>query len=71
MNLLNQIMSEKGVSARMLSQHTGIPKQTIDAYRQNRRTFSLINALLIADALNVSPYDLVETNDWKQSLKNL
>lgn len=70
MNLLNQIMSEKDISARILSQRTGIPKQTIDAYRQNRRAFSLVNALLIADALDVSPYDLVEAGDWKRSLES-
>lgn len=63
MNNLDRILQEKKIPTSWLSAKTKIPKQTLDSYRQNRRTMNLVNGLKIAYALSISPFDLV--NGWK------
>lgn len=63
MNNLDKIMQQKKIPTSWLSAKTKIPKQTLDSYRQNRRSMNLINGLKIAYALSISPFDLV--SGWK------
>lgn len=57
---LADIMKEKNMTSQALADKTGIPKQTIDQYRSDRRKEpSFANGLKIADALGVDPHRLL------------
>ena len=61
MENLNKIMSAKKVSSKDLALMTGLPKQSIDAYRRlkNPRMPSFDVGMRIADALGVDPHELL------------
>ena len=59
--MLKDIMIEKKVTTKELSEKTNIPKQTLDQYRGGRvKNLPLYRAMAIAKALNVRPEDLIE-----------
>lgn len=60
--MLSKIMKEKGISTSRLSELTGISARTIAGYRCERREPSLTNGLIMAAALNIDPYELIETD---------
>lgn len=58
---LSEIMTEKGITSKELSEKTGIPLGTINEYRGARRKEpSLSRGLQIADALGIDPRDLID-----------
>lgn len=57
---LSEIMKEKGVTNQELADWTGISKRTIEGYRVGRREPNFSVGLLIAKALGVDPYDLLD-----------
>lgn len=57
---LSKIMKEKKVTTQGLADLTGINKRTLEAYRSNRIEPSFKTGLIIAKALKVDPYDLLE-----------
>ena len=60
MFILNEIMKDRKITSRELSEKTNIPKRTIDEYRGARRKEpSLSNGLKIADALGIEPHELI------------
>ena len=59
--LLTQIMSEKNVSVRQLSQMTGIPKSTINNIMIEKYSPTLDNLERIAKALKVGMVDLFDS----------
>ena len=64
---LKAVMEGKQITSAKLSEITGIPKQTIDAYRSGKRIPSFTVGMQIADALGVDPHELVgETNGISQ-----
>lgn len=66
---LTDIMKENGVTSQQLSDATGIPKRTIEEYRNKRqgREPSLSTGLKIADALGIDPHELIEDDmKWKK-----
>ncbi len=58
-NNLDYWMCQREFTTLNLSKDTGIPKQTLDAYRAGRRSISLENGLKIATALCISPFLLL------------
>lgn len=60
MFILREICKEKKVTSQELADKTGISKRTIDEYRQRRKEPSLSNGIKLADALGVSPRDLIK-----------
>lgn len=60
MFILREICNEKGVTSVSLSEKTGIPKRTIDEYRNRRKEPSLSNGLKLADALGIDPHELIK-----------
>jgi len=61
---LSAIMKEKGVTTAELSAKTGIKAATINEYRGARKKEpTLYRGLLIADALGVSPWELIKGKD--------
>lgn len=60
MFVLREICNERGVTSMELAEKTGIPKQTIDAYRTRRKEPCLSNGLKIADALGIDPHELIK-----------
>ena len=58
--MLNKIMLDLNWSTLKLSDITGIPKRTLDHYRNGTRQMSLVNGLKIADALKIDPHTLVK-----------
>lgn len=60
---LDQMMKAQGMTAQKLSEVSGVNKRTIEAYRSGRREPSLRAGLKIAEALNVSPYDILEDEE--------
>ena len=65
--MLDEVMKELNVTTKRLSELTGIPKQTLDAYRVGRREPALSVGLKIADALGVDPHRLVSPPDGEKS----
>ena len=61
--MLDEVMKELQVTTKTLSERTGIPKQTLDAYRAGRREPALSVGLRIADALGVDPHRLVKDGE--------
>lgn len=61
--MLDEVMKELQVTTKTLSERTGIPKQTLDAYRAGRREPALSVGLRIADALGVDPHRLVKDEE--------
>ena len=63
MENLNKIMFAKKVSSKDLALMTGLPKQSIDAYRRlkNPRMPSFEVGMRIADALGVDPHELLDS----------
>lgn len=59
--LLTQIMYEKNVSVRQLSQMTGIPKSTINNIMIEKYSPTLDNLERIAKALKVGMVDLFDS----------
>lgn len=61
MNKIGEIMKEKKITTKELSELTGISSRTISEYRNKNRLRepSLSNGLKIADALKVDPHDLI------------
>lgn len=58
---LNEAMIEKKMTTNALSERTGIPKKTLDEYRNGRNkepTFS--KGIKISDALEIDPHELLE-----------
>lgn len=60
MFILKEIMEEKKVTSQALADKSGIPKQTIDQYRSGRREPSFTKGIIIAQALDVDPRELVK-----------
>lgn len=60
---LTKIMKEKKITTQALSDMTGINKRTIESYRANRIEPSFITGLIIAKALELDPYDLLEDGE--------
>ena len=60
MFILKEIMEEKKITSQALADKTGIPKQTIDQYRSGRREPSFTKGIIIAQALDVDPRDLIK-----------
>ena len=61
MFVLREVMLDKNITSKTLSEKTGIPKRTIDEYRGSRRKEpSLSKGLKIADALGVDPRELIK-----------
>lgn len=58
--MLNQIMNELGWTTVRLSLETGIPKRTLDHYRNGTRQMNLVNGLKIADALGIDAHELIK-----------
>lgn len=57
---LSEIMTEKGITSKELSEKTGIPLGTINEYRGARKKEpSLSRGLQIADALGIDPHYLI------------
>ena len=65
MENLNKIMFAKKVSSKDLALMTGLPKQTIDAYRRRKspRMPSFDAGMRIADALGVDPHELLDERE--------
>jgi len=65
MENLNRIMSARKISSRELAEMTGLPKQTIDAYRRRKspRMPSFDAGMRIADALGVDPHELLDERE--------
>lgn len=61
--MLDEVMKELKITTKALSEMTGIPKQTLDAYRAGRREPSLSIGLRIADALRVDPHRLISSQE--------
>lgn len=57
---LSKIMKEKKITTQQLADITGIKKRTLEAYRAGRIEPGFKAGLLIAKALGVNPYDLVD-----------
>lgn len=58
---ISEVMKEKGITTKELSEKTGIKVTAINEYRSARQKEpTFYKGLLIADALGVSPWDLVE-----------
>lgn len=58
---ISEVMKEKGITTKELSEKTGIKITAINEYRSARQKEpTFYKGLLIADALGVSPWDLVE-----------
>jgi transcriptional regulator with XRE-family HTH domain len=58
---ISEVMKEKGVTTKELSEKTGILVTAINEYRSARKKEpTLYRGLLIADALGVSPWELIE-----------
>lgn len=61
---LSAIMKEKGITTAELSAKTGIKTTAINEYRGARKKEpTLYRGLLIADALGVSPWDLIKEKE--------
>lgn len=60
MFILKEIMEEKKITSQALADKCGIPKQTIDQYRTGRREPSFTKGIIIAQALDVDPRDLIK-----------
>ena len=60
MFILKEIMEEKKITSQALADKTGIPKQTVDQYRTGRREPSFTKGIIIAQALDVDPRDLIK-----------
>ena len=60
MFILKKVMEEKSITSQALADKTGIPKQTIDQYRTGRREPSFTKGIIIAQALDVDPRDLIK-----------
>lgn len=64
---ISEVMKEKGMTTKELSEKTGIKVTAINEYRSARQKEpTLYKGLLIADALGVSPWDLVEIRTDKK-----
>lgn len=57
---LAEVMKTKKVTAQQLADISGIPKRSIEGYRAGRREPSFSVGLIIAKALEVDPYDLLD-----------
>lgn len=57
---LSKIMKEKKITTQQLADITGIKKRTLEAYRVGRIEPGFKAGLLIAKALGVNPYDLID-----------
>lgn len=57
---LNKILKEKGITAKKLSELTGIGISTIQKYSCKNRKISVDNAKKIAKALNIEWWKLFE-----------
>lgn len=57
--MLSEILKNKKITTSRLSEMTGISKRTLEHYRAGTRQMNLINGLLIADALEIDPHDLI------------
>lgn len=60
---LSKIMKEKGLTTRELAEKTGISQRTLEAYRYGRREPNFETGLVIAKALNVDPYELLDEEE--------
>ena len=60
MFILKKVMEEKSITSQALADKSGIPKQTIDQYRTGRREPSFTKGMIIAQALDVDPRDLIK-----------
>lgn len=56
---LNELLIQLGKTSLWLAKETNISKRSIDEYRTNRREPSFSKGLLISDALNVDPHELI------------
>lgn len=64
---ISEVMKEKGITTKELSEKTGIKITAINEYRSARQKEpTFYKGLLIADALGVSPWDLVEVRTDKK-----
>ena len=61
--MLDNIMKERKITSKALSEMTGISQRTIEGYRVGRREPSLSAGLAIADALTVDPHELLKAGD--------
>lgn len=60
---INNLMKEKGLTAKALSELSGVNRRAIDEYMQGRRNIAnaqLHIALALATALGVHPSELLE-----------
>jgi transcriptional regulator with XRE-family HTH domain len=58
-----EIMVEKNITSKRLAELTGISQRTIESYRGNKRLPNFKAGLDIAEALGVSPYDLLDDEE--------
>lgn len=63
---LSETMKKKGMTTRQLADATGISKRTLESYRTGRREPGFRAGLLIARALEVDPFSLINDNDEEQ-----
>ncbi|GMK47598.1 hypothetical protein PghCCS26_47280 [Paenibacillus glycanilyticus] len=62
--LISELLKERGWTQRLLAEKSGVSEKVISFYTTDRRTqMSLVIAVQLADALDVSPRDLYE---WTQ-----
>jgi transcriptional regulator with XRE-family HTH domain len=52
--LIDKMIEDRGLSSARLEEMSGVPKRTIDEYRQNRMNPSLENAIRIAQAFEMT-----------------
>lgn len=55
--LIDKLIEDHGLTSAKLEGLSGVPKRTIDEYRQNRMNPSLENAIKIAKAFNLTLED--------------
>lgn len=60
-SLIPNLLEARGWTQRQLAEHSGVDERVISFYSTGRRkNMSLIVAVSLSDALNVSPRDLYE-----------